>query len=177
MSAPVWPPHRAGFWHLRSVGCSHHGLSAQGGYGLRSLCTHLATEGVDRDTEAREAPARWRDDQKLRKGRDINRRGKCFWRKNRVKGIHPGVPQTQKATGVASSWVWVNWSGPRGSAKCRHGVCLLPMGLVESGPWVSEGVARPGAVPSGGALCHGGGMAGPADGPGLSGSVSGHPGQ
>ena len=147
MSAPVWPPHCSGFWHLCSVGRSHHGLSAQGGYGLCSLCTHLAMEGVDRDTEAREAPARWRDDQKLRKECDINRRGKCFWCKNRVKGIHPGVPQTQKARGMAPSCGCVNWSGPRGLAKCRHGVCLLPTGLVESGPW-------------GSALCHGRGMAG-----------------
>ena len=35
----------------------------------------------------------------------------------------------------------------------------------------------PGAVPSGGTRCHGGGMLGPADALGLSGSVSWHPGQ
>lgn len=107
------------------------GLSPQGGYGLCSLCTHLAMERVDRDAEAREAPARWSDDQKLKKGHDINRHGECFWCKNRVKGIHPRVPQTQKATGVAPSWGWVNWSGPRGSAKRGHRVCLMPSGLVE----------------------------------------------
>lgn len=104
------------------------GLSPQGGYGLRSLCTHLAMEREDRDAEVREALARWSDDQKLKKGHDINRHGECFWCKNRVKGIHPGVPQTQKATGVAPSWGWVNWSGPRGSAKRGHGVCLLLTG-------------------------------------------------
>lgn len=76
-------------------------------------------EGVDRDAEAREAPARWRDDQKLKKGRDINRHGQCFWCKNRVKGIHPGMPQTQKATGVAPSWGWVNWSGQEGLGQAR----------------------------------------------------------
>ena len=65
--------------------------------------------------------------------------GKCFWCKNRVKGISPGVPQTRKATEVDPSWGWLDWSGQRGSAKRGHGVCLLPTGLMESGPWVSAG--------------------------------------
>lgn len=115
------------------------GRSPQGGCGLHSLGTHLAVEGVDREAEAREALARWRSDQKLKKERDINTCGKCFWCKNRVNGISLGVPQTQKATEVDPSWGWLDWSGQRGSAKRGHGVCLLPTGLVESCPWVSAG--------------------------------------
>lgn len=155
------------------------GRSPQGGCGLHSLGTHLAVEGVDREAEAREALARWRSDQKLKKERDINTCGKCFWCKNRVNGISLGVPQTQKPQRWTPAGVGSTGQGRGARPSADMGCACCPRASWSHAPGSARGgvAARPRAVPSGGTRCHGGGMAGPADGPGLSSSVSGHPGQ